>query len=210
MLTGFVRKVHQLYVVRFLLGLAEAGSYPGIVLYLTYWFRQREQAQAIALVLVGLPVASILGGPVSGLILDHVHWLNVSSWRWLLILQGIPAVACGVLVYLLLPSRPTEAKFLARREKDWIISELSRERERKLQQHQISLTETFTHLRVWHLLSIPIHIPDRFVFPELLDAPGDQIALQPLLQHNGWLPCSNSSTCWFGEHGSGVVQFRSA
>src|SRR5262249_37758098 len=154
MLTGFVRNVHQLYVVRFLLGLAEAGSYPGIVLYLTYWFRQREQAQAIALVLVGLPVASILGGPVSGLILDHVHWLNVSSWRWLLILQGIPAVACGVLVYLLLPSRPTEAKFLARREKDWIISELSRERERKLQQHQISLTETFTHLRVWHLLSI--------------------------------------------------------
>src|SRR5215469_3462410 len=98
MLTGFVRNVHQLYVVRFLLGLAEAGSYPGIVLYLTYWFRQREQAQAIALVLVGLPVASILGGPVSGLILDHVHWLNVSSWRWLLILQGIPAVVCGVLV----------------------------------------------------------------------------------------------------------------
>ena len=154
MLTGFVRNVHQLYVVRFLLGLAEAGSYPGIVLYLTYWFRQREQAQAIALVLVGLPVASILGGPVSGLILDHVHWLNVSSWRWLLILQGIPAVVCGVLVYLLLPSRPTEAKFLARHEKDWIICELSRERERKLQQHQISLTETFTHLRVWHLLSI--------------------------------------------------------
>src|ERR1700675_4334209 len=96
MLTGFVHTVHQLYIMRFLLGLAEAGYYPGVVLYLTYWFRQREQAQAIALVLVGIPVTSILGGPVSGLILDHVHWLGVSSWRWLLILEGVPAVVCGV------------------------------------------------------------------------------------------------------------------
>jgi MFS transporter, ACS family, tartrate transporter len=154
MLTGIVHNVHQLYVVRFLLGLAEAGYYPGVVLYLTYWFRQREQAQAIALVLVGIPVTSILGGPVSGLILDHVQWLGVSSWRWLLILEGVPAVVCGVLAYFLLPSRPTEAKFLARDEKDWIIAELAREHEKKLGEHQISLARTFTHLRVWHLVSI--------------------------------------------------------
>jgi MFS transporter, ACS family, tartrate transporter len=154
MSTGFVHNVHQLYVVRFLLGLAEAGYYPGVVLYLTYWFRQREQAQAIALVLVGIPVTSILGGPLSGLILDHVHWLGVSSWRWLLILEGVPAVACGVLAYFLLPSRPAEARFLARDERDWIIAELARERQKKLEEHQISLAKTFTHLRVWHLVSI--------------------------------------------------------
>src|SRR6267142_364186 len=77
MLTGFVHTVHQLYVVRFLLGLAEAGYFPGIVLYLTYWFRQREQAQTLALFLTGLPLTSILGAPISGLILDHVHWLGV-------------------------------------------------------------------------------------------------------------------------------------
>ena len=116
MLTGLVHNVHQLYVMRFLLGLAEAGYYPGVVLYLMYWFRQREQAQAIALVLVGIPVTSILGGPVSGLILDHVHWLSVSSWRWLLILEGVPAVVGGVLTYFILPGRPEEAKFLAREE----------------------------------------------------------------------------------------------
>jgi MFS transporter, ACS family, tartrate transporter len=154
MSTGFVHNVHQLYVVRFLLGLAEAGYYPGVVLYLTYWFRQREQAQAIALVLVGIPVTSILGAPLSGLILDHVHWLGVSSWRWLLILEGVPAVACGVLAYFLLPSRPAEARFLARDERDWIIAELARERQKKLEEHQISLARTFTHLRVWHLVSI--------------------------------------------------------
>ena len=154
MLTGFVHNVHQLYVVRFLLGLAEAGYYPGIVLYLTCWFRQKEQAQAIALFLTGLPVASILGAPVSGVILDHVHWLGVSSWRWLLILEGLPAVVCGVLTYFLLPSRPAEAKFLARDGKDWIIAELAREHEKKLGEHQVSVAQIFTHLRVWHLASI--------------------------------------------------------
>ena len=78
----------------------------------------------------------------------------MSSWRWLLILEGVPAVVCGVLAYFLLPSRPTEAKFLALDEKDWIIAELAREHKKKLGEHQISLAKTFTHLRVWHLLWI--------------------------------------------------------
>src|SRR6266700_3959336 len=110
-LTGFVQSAHQLYIARFLLGLAEAGYFPGILLYLSYWFRQRDKAQAIALLLAGIPVASILGAPVSGIILDHVHWLGLSSWRWLLILEGFPAVAGGVIAYFLLPSRPSQAKF---------------------------------------------------------------------------------------------------
>src|SRR6266850_5663941 len=98
-LGGFVHSVDQMYMVRFLLGLAEAGFAPGMLLYLTYWFRQREQAQAVGLYLSGMPIAGILGSPVSGLILDRVHWLGLSSWRWLLILEGIPAVACGLLTY---------------------------------------------------------------------------------------------------------------
>jgi D-galactonate transporter len=154
MLTGLVHNVHQLYGARFLLGLAEAGYYPGVVLYLTYWFRQREQAIAIAVVLVGVPVTSILGGPISGVILDHANWLGVSSWRWLLILEGIPAVLCGVLVYFALPSRPAEAKFLAPEEKEWILAELAREEETKNKKHQISIGQTFSHLRVWHLAAI--------------------------------------------------------
>jgi len=153
-MTGFVQNVSQLYVARFLLGLAEAGYFPGIVLYLTYWFRQREQAQAIALFLAGLPVTSILGAPVSGFILDRVHWLGVSSWRWLLILEGIPAVVCGVLTYFLLPSRPAEAKFLTRNEKDWITEELKQEENQKHGTHRISATQALINGRVWHLACI--------------------------------------------------------
>jgi sugar phosphate permease len=150
-LTGLVHSVHQLYVVRFLLGLAEAGYFPGIALYLTYWFRQRDQAQAIALFLAGIPVTSILGSPVSGFLLEHVHWMNVSSWRWLLILEGIPAVVGGVLTYFLLPSWPAEAKFLNQKEKDWIEAELAREGQEKLASHNISAGKALLNKRVWHL-----------------------------------------------------------
>jgi len=154
MLTGLVHSVHQLYVARFLLGLAEAGYFPGIVLYLTYWFRQREQAQMIALFLAGIPFTSIIGSPVSGYIMDHVHWLSLGSWRWLLILEGIPAVVCGVLTYFLLPNRPAEAKFLSQDEKDWILAELARGEREKLASHSISAGQALLNSRVWHLGSI--------------------------------------------------------
>jgi MFS transporter, ACS family, tartrate transporter len=151
MLTGLVHSVNQLYTVRFLLGLAEAGYFPGIVLYLTYWFRQREQAQMIALFLAGIPFTSVIGSPVSGFILDHVHWLGLGSWRWLLILEGVPAVVCGVLTYFLLPNRPAEAKFLSQEEKDWIVAELAQEEGEKLASHNITALQALTNRRVWHL-----------------------------------------------------------
>jgi sugar phosphate permease len=154
MLTGFLTSVGQLYVARFMLGVAEAGFFPGIILYLTYWFRQREQAQAIALFMTALPVTSVLGAPASGLILDHIHWFGLSSWRWLLILEGIPAVVCGILTYFLLPSRPVEAKFLRSEEKDWIAEELGREDRHKLAGQSISAVQALTNGRVWYLACI--------------------------------------------------------
>jgi len=153
-LTGFVSTVHQLYSMRFLLGLAEAGYFPGILLYLTYWFPQREQARAIALLLTGFPVTIILGAPVSGLILDHVHWLGLSSWRWLLVLEGLPAIVLGLLTYLVLPSRPQDAKFLSADEKYAIQTELGREEQQKLKERRYSVLQTMASPRVWHLVLI--------------------------------------------------------
>jgi MFS transporter, ACS family, tartrate transporter len=153
-LTGFVRSVPQLYVARFLLGVAEAGCFVGIVLYLTYWFPQREQARVIALFMIAIPVSSILGAPVSGFILDHVHWLGIGSWRWVLILEGLPAVGCGVVTYFLLPSRPSEATFLTPDEKAWITAELAREEQEKIRTHGISAWRALAYPRVWHLTAI--------------------------------------------------------
>jgi MFS transporter, ACS family, tartrate transporter len=153
-LTGFVQSANQLYIARFMLGLAEAGYFPGIVLYLGYWFRQREKAQAIALILMGIPLASVMGAPISGLILDHAHWLGLSSWRWLLILEGLPAEMCTFLTYFLLPSRPAEARFLTEEEKEWIAEQLEREDWQKLGTQSMSVARTLVNPRVWHLACI--------------------------------------------------------
>lgn len=152
-LTGFVQSAHQLYLARFLLGLAEAGYFPGILLYLGYWFRQREKAQVIALILTGIPLASVLGGPVSGLILDHIHWLGFSSWRWLLVLEGLPAIVCVLLTKFLLPSKPSEARFLTVEEKAWITDQLQRDRQESGAQ-SMSVARTLVSPRVWHLAFI--------------------------------------------------------
>jgi len=153
-LTGLVQSVHQLYAARVLLGFAEAGYYPGIVLYLTYWFRQREQARVLALFLTGFAVNSVAGAPISGFILDHVHWLGVASWRWLFILEGLPAIALGFLTYLVLPNRPGEATFLTGEEKKWLQAELEKEEQQKPVQRRHSAREGIANLRVWRLAAI--------------------------------------------------------
>lgn len=102
--------------------------------------------------MAGIAVASILGAPISGLILDHIHWLTMSSWRWLL--EGLPAIVCGVLTYFLLPSRPPEATFLTEDEKGWLSAELAREQQEKTGEHQISALGALAHRRVWHLVGI--------------------------------------------------------
>jgi len=104
--------------------------------------------------MTGIPVASVVGAPISGLILDHVHWLGLSSWRWLLMLEGIPAVVCGCLTYFLLPSRPVEAEFLTKAEKGWITAELEREEHEKQRRQRISAARTLVNARVWHLAAI--------------------------------------------------------
>ncbi|MCU1247418.1 MAG: transporter [Edaphobacter sp.] len=104
--------------------------------------------------MTGIPVASILGAPISGIILDHVHWLGLSSWRWLLMLEGFPAVAGGIIAYLLLPSRPSQAKFLNEEEKKWITEELEREDRRKHETQPISAMQPLINRRVWYLACI--------------------------------------------------------
>ncbi|MDT8913293.1 MFS transporter [Amycolatopsis sp. PS_44_ISF1] len=126
-LTGFVASVTHLVLARILLGVAEAGLFPGLLLYLTLWFRGRERGRAIAALALAQPVALILGSLTGGWILDHVHWLGLSSWQWVFVLQGVPAVLIGVVTFFCLPDRPADARFLTAEERAWLQAEIDRE-----------------------------------------------------------------------------------
>jgi len=149
-----VRSATHLYFLRFLLGVAEAGFVPGMYLYLTYWFPQRQLAHAIALFNSAPAIASVVGAPISGVILDHIHWLGFSSWRWLLILEGVPAIVGGIVTYFLLPSRPTEAKFLTPQERNHLAAELRLQEQGKVPKDPITVGQALAHTRVWHLIAI--------------------------------------------------------
>jgi ACS family tartrate transporter-like MFS transporter len=114
-------------VVRFTLGVMEAGFFPGIVLYLTLWLPRRELARAFAVFISAQVISMIIGAPISGLILDHIHWAGIGSWRWLFVLEGIPAVVLGVVTLRFLPDSPSEAKWLDTKEKDWITTTITQE-----------------------------------------------------------------------------------
>ncbi|TQC49976.1 MFS transporter [Rhodococcus sp. WS4] len=124
---GFVNSVTQLYVARIALGIAEAGLFPGLLLYLTFWFRSGERARAIAMMAMAQPIAMIVGSFTGGLILDHISWFDMSGWRWVFILQGAPTIVLGLIVLVYLPNRPREAKFLTTQESEWLEGEITAE-----------------------------------------------------------------------------------
>ncbi|MFP7207903.1 MFS transporter [Bacillus safensis] len=156
MATGFAQNATQLYIIRFLLGIAEAGLFPGIILYLTYWFRAKERASTIAMFMTAIAVSYIIGAPVSTLIIDHIHWMNVPGWRWMFIIEGAPAVILGFVTYFYLTDRPEQANWLTAEEKNWLISELRKDeelREKKGQQtssHKTALIDP----KLWYLALI--------------------------------------------------------
>jgi ACS family tartrate transporter-like MFS transporter len=130
MLMSLVRTPVQFYSFRFLLGTAEAGFFPGIIVYLAHWFSVRDRAKAVAGFMIGIPIASIIGSPLAGLIL-RIHWLGLSGWRWLFILEGIPAIILGITAFFYLTDRPENAQWLSDEEKQWLIGELTKEAEIK-------------------------------------------------------------------------------
>lgn len=146
-LVSLVRTPGQFYAARFLLGAAEAGFFPGILVYLTHWFRYEDRAKAAALFMAAIPVANVVGSPLAGQILN-VHWGGWAGWRWLFVLEGIPAVLFGVVTLYYLTDWPREAKWLSVEDRAWITGELSREREAKTRASACTVWEAMRMPRV--------------------------------------------------------------
>lgn len=126
-LTGFVQNVTQLYIARIALGVAEAGLFPGLLLYMTFWFRTQDRSRGIAGFSLAQPIALLVGSVSAGLILDHVDWFGLNSWQWVFILQGTPPVLLGIWVLFYLADRPNKARWLKKEEAAWLEGEISKE-----------------------------------------------------------------------------------
>ncbi len=129
-LVSMIRTPSQFYGARFFLGAAEAGFFPGILVYLTHWFRHEDRARAGALFMSAIPIANVLGSPLAGWLLG-VQWFGIPGWRWLFILEGIPAVLLGIVTLFYLTDWPREASWLRADEREWIDGELQREKAAK-------------------------------------------------------------------------------
>ena len=156
MLTAFAREPVSFCIVRFLLGAAEAGLYPGMVLYMTYWFPSDTRARFIALFLAGVPLANVIGSPISSALLG-VSGHGLAGWQWMILLEGIPSILCGIATLWVLPDGPATAKWLNSDEKRSIAARLAAEPKGALH----GLRELLTDRRIWILM-----IPDfAIVFP---------------------------------------------
>jgi ACS family tartrate transporter-like MFS transporter len=126
--TAFVKDSTSFGIVRFLLGVAEAGFFPGIILYFTYWFPSNHHARIVAGFLVGLPVAVALGSPISTALLGLDGLFNYRGWQVMYIAEALPTIALGVIAYFVLTDRPQQAKFLTEEERNWLVTTIASER----------------------------------------------------------------------------------
>jgi ACS family tartrate transporter-like MFS transporter len=150
MVMGFIHTPGQFYTVRVLLGAAEAGFFPGIIVYMTHWFRAEDRAKAGAFFMTAIPVANIIGSPVAGWLLG-VHWYGMQGWRWLFIVEGIPAVVFGAVTYFYLTDWPREARWLSGEEREWITAQLEKELQAKKAVRTYSIWESMRQREVIQL-----------------------------------------------------------
>jgi MFS transporter, ACS family, tartrate transporter len=151
-LSAFVHSAGQFYAARFFLGVAESSFFPGMIVYLTHWFRQSERSRAIACLYAAVPAAALIGSPVAGWLLG-VHWWLLAGWRWLFILEGIPAVVVGITTVFYLTDWPAQARWLPQDERDWLVSELQAELDAKNKIRNYTIMEAFCEPRILCLIA---------------------------------------------------------
>jgi D-galactonate transporter len=136
------------YILRFLLGVAEAGFFPGIILYLTYWYPAQYRARFLAAFAVAVPVSTVIGAPVSGLLLGLNGILGLKGWQWLFIIEGIPSILLGIVTWFYLTDRPEHASWLSSQQKAWLAARLQAETTAKQAAGHMTLSEALSSPKV--------------------------------------------------------------
>ena len=151
---AFIRGETSFYVLRFLLGAAEAGFFPGIILYLSYWFPARYRAAVVSLFMAAAPISVLLGSPLSSVLLELDGILGLRGWQWMFVVEAVPAVLLGVVVLFFLTDRPEKATWLADDQRAWLVAEMNAERARKQPSARHSLLSGLADARVLALALI--------------------------------------------------------
>jgi ACS family tartrate transporter-like MFS transporter len=149
-----VRSAQSFYALRFLLGVAEAGYFPGIIYYLSHWFPERQRARAISRFMIGVPLTGLVGGPLGGALLALNGRLGLAGWQWLFLVEGLPAVVLGVLALGYLTERPEDAHWLAPAEREWLRERLEGEQAQRGRVSEASFRRALANPTVWWL-SVP-------------------------------------------------------
>ncbi len=146
-------------LLRLLLGAAEAGFFPGILLYLTYWYPARQRARAVALFMLASPLVGIVGSPLSGALLDGMDGVGgLAGWQWLFLLEGLPAIVLGVMVLFYLTDRPEQAHWLSTKERSWLTAQLSQDESQREPHVRERFRQVVTDFKVWHLVVLYVTI----------------------------------------------------
>lgn len=150
----FVKTPEMFYFLRFLLGVFEAGFYPGIILYLTYWFPNDRRAKAFGMFMSASAFAGVIGGPLAGWIMTNMNGVNGwSGWQWVFLIEGIPSVIAGVVTFFYLTDRPEQAKWLTARERQLVHADLERDQQ-ALGDREHSMLASLRDSKIWILIAI--------------------------------------------------------
>lgn len=150
----FVRTPQSFYALRFLLGAAEAGFFPGMILYLKIWFPEAARARAVALFMTAGPLSGVVGGPISGVLLSLPHRAGMQGWQWLFVIEGLPAVVLGMVVFFSLTDRPQEARWLNEEQRAWLLATLEHEKTAPASQPTFNLLSLLGDGRIWLLVFV--------------------------------------------------------
>jgi ACS family tartrate transporter-like MFS transporter len=150
----FVKGPTSFYVLRFLLGAAEAGFFPGMILYLTYWFPAHARGRAVARFMTATAIAGAIGNPISGLLLQMNGIGGLGGWQWLFLIEGIPSIVLAFVTFMVLPDGPAKAQWLTADEKRWLAERLEQDRAHSAVEHHHSPLAAMKSGRVWTFAAV--------------------------------------------------------